>query len=339
HMDMLEGNLDRLWDELYRIETSMEDVEGVCGDAAFIGKKEEMWPFFGQRNYLSVIIFFSVLYGIAWAALRVVVLTWEFHYKLEDENVSLEFMVLNYAKENAHLKTTYKNLFDSINDSKQRDTTKGTSVNTKLEKQSLLGKTPSFSGIKLYSVTPLPKSKVIPKVVEMIALSKPVTSNLTPSTKESKVMKNDKVIALGMFRINTFKTSRVEIFVPNKPVKASVRTKPITTSQPHVITKKDNDKIEVVYAMCKQCLITANHDVCVLNYVNDMNAYADNHSANVSNVANLKKHKPKVKKPKKSGSKESLATPKPKKPRTCLKWSPTERTFNLKGKLIESSES
>ncbi|GJX22992.1 hypothetical protein Tco_0227437 [Tanacetum coccineum] len=34
---------------------------------------------------------------------------------LEDKNVSLEFQVKNYAKENAHLKTTYKNLFDSIN--------------------------------------------------------------------------------------------------------------------------------------------------------------------------------------------------------------------------------
>ncbi|GKC05268.1 hypothetical protein Tco_0996878 [Tanacetum coccineum] len=30
--------------------------------------------------------------------------------KLENENVELEFQVLNYAKENAHLKTTYKNL-------------------------------------------------------------------------------------------------------------------------------------------------------------------------------------------------------------------------------------
>nr|GEU67968.1 hypothetical protein [Tanacetum cinerariifolium] len=34
--------------------------------------------------------------------------------KLEDENMSLESQVLNYAKENVHLKTTYKNLFDSI---------------------------------------------------------------------------------------------------------------------------------------------------------------------------------------------------------------------------------
>ncbi|GKE98611.1 hypothetical protein Tco_0021962, partial [Tanacetum coccineum] len=34
--------------------------------------------------------------------------------KLENENVELEFQVQNYGKENAHLKTTYKNLFDFI---------------------------------------------------------------------------------------------------------------------------------------------------------------------------------------------------------------------------------
>ncbi|GKB04068.1 hypothetical protein Tco_0832211 [Tanacetum coccineum] len=100
-----------------------------------------------------------------------------------------------------------------------------------------------------------------------------------------------------------------------------------------------NDKFEVVCAMCKQCLITANHDICVLKFVNDMNSYADNQNANVSNAANQKKHKEKVKKPKKSGSKESLSIPKPKKPRTCLRWSPTRRTFDLKGKLIESINS
>nr|GEU71932.1 retrovirus-related Pol polyprotein from transposon TNT 1-94 [Tanacetum cinerariifolium] len=158
-----------------------------------------------------------------------------------------------------------------------------------------------------------------------------------------------KDVTKRMFKINPFKPSREEKSVPNKPIKASVRTKPITVSQPHVITNKDansnsnglsstgvdnttktrrprpksntkngkvpfvsksscsknkvaeveehprnllisknkkhissacnnvklairNDKSKVVCAMCKQCLITANHDVCVLNYVNDMNS-------------------------------------------------------------------
>ncbi|GJW00797.1 hypothetical protein Tco_1556048 [Tanacetum coccineum] len=136
--------------------------------------------------------------------------------KLEDENVSLVFQVLNYAKENSHLKTIYKNLFDSINmtwaqtkiitdslqdklndliyenaklraqlfdkGSEQKDTTKGTSAHTKFANQ-------STSRTKLYSMTPLLKIQFLPKVVETIDLSKPVTSNSVPTTEESKVMK------------------------------------------------------------------------------------------------------------------------------------------------------
>nr|GEX17802.1 hypothetical protein [Tanacetum cinerariifolium] len=65
-----------------------------------------------------------------------------------------------------------------------------------------------------------------------------LTSNSVFTPQESKVMKNDKVIAPGMFRINPFKTSIEEKHVPNT-VRASARTTPITVSQPPVITKKD----------------------------------------------------------------------------------------------------
>ncbi|GJT81693.1 hypothetical protein Tco_1056035 [Tanacetum coccineum] len=63
----------------------------------------------------------------------------------------------------------------------------GTSVNTKFSK-------PSTLGTKLYSVTPLPKLKVIPKVVEKNDLSKSVTSHL--NTKKI-IEKYTKFIALG----------------------------------------------------------------------------------------------------------------------------------------------
>nr|GEY35321.1 hypothetical protein [Tanacetum cinerariifolium] len=78
----------------------------------------------------------------------------------------------------------------------------------------------------------------LPKIDETRALSKPVTSNSVPTPQESKVMKNDNVIALGMFRINPFKPSRKEKYVTNK-VRESIRINSITFSQPHVITKKD----------------------------------------------------------------------------------------------------
>ncbi|GKE27145.1 hypothetical protein Tco_1442529, partial [Tanacetum coccineum] len=151
---------------------------------------------------------------------------------LENENVELEFQVLNYAKENAHLKTTYKNLFNSINVTRAQTKTITDSLQQQLHDMIY------ENGSKRYSVTHFPKSKGLPKIDETHALSKPVTSNSIPTPQESKVVKNDNVIALGMFRINPFKASREENFMPNKPIKASVRTQPITVSQPHVLTKK-----------------------------------------------------------------------------------------------------
>ncbi|GJW56273.1 retrovirus-related pol polyprotein from transposon TNT 1-94 [Tanacetum coccineum] len=104
--------------------------------------------------------------------------------KIEIENVELEFQV-----------------------SEQKDTTKGTSVNTQFCKQSILGKPPSSSRSKLYVVTHFPKSKGLPKIDETHAL------------------------------INPFEPSREEKSVLNK-VRANVRTNPITVSQHHVITEK-----------------------------------------------------------------------------------------------------
>nr|GFC01030.1 hypothetical protein [Tanacetum cinerariifolium] len=79
----------------------------------------------------------------------------------------------------------------------------------------------------------------LPKVGELHALSKPVTSNYVSTPQEPKVVKNDKVIAPGMFGINPDKTSREAKNVPNT-VRASNMTKPITISQQlPVFTKKD----------------------------------------------------------------------------------------------------
>ncbi|GKD91841.1 hypothetical protein Tco_1371678 [Tanacetum coccineum] len=153
-------------------------------------------------------------------------------HKLENENVELEFQVLNYAKENAHLKTIYKNLFDYIKVSEQKDTSKGVNISTK-------------------SRMPQPRSNT----------------------------KNDRAPS-------AFKSS----WIMNKEVGMII--------------------LKVVCAMCKQCLITANHDVCVLNYVNGMNSHGTKQKANVSNIENQQKQKPQVKKAKKV-SKASLAPSEP----------------------------
>nr|GEX89748.1 hypothetical protein [Tanacetum cinerariifolium] len=110
----------------------------------------------------------------------------------------------------------------------ENDNTQDTSKNTKFAKQPIV--------------------ENLPKVGKTNALSTPVTSNSVSLPQDPKSVKNDKVIALGMFRINPFKTSREEKHMPNT-VSASARTKPIIISQPHVITKKHvNSNLNGLYS-------------------------------------------------------------------------------------------
>nr|GFC46294.1 hypothetical protein [Tanacetum cinerariifolium] len=113
---------------------------------------------------------------------------------------------------NAKLRTQ---LFKKVSDAKEN--TQDSSKNTKFAKQ--------------------PIAEILPKIGETNALSKPVTSNSISKPQESKGVNNTKVIAPGMFRISPDKVSREAKKVPNT-VSASSRTKPITVSQPSVITKK-----------------------------------------------------------------------------------------------------
>nr|GEY82455.1 hypothetical protein [Tanacetum cinerariifolium] len=129
---------------------------------------------------------------------------------LENENVELEFQVLNYARENAHLKATYKNLFDSI--SMSRTQTQSLIASLQNELQSTI-----YINAKL-------KTQLFKKVSDQ----KDKTHDTSANTKFAK----QPIVE------NLPKTSREEKNVPNT-VKTSNRTKPITVLQPPVFTKKD----------------------------------------------------------------------------------------------------
>ncbi|GJR51466.1 retrovirus-related pol polyprotein from transposon TNT 1-94 [Tanacetum coccineum] len=132
------------------------------------------------------------------------------------------------------------------------------------------------------------------------------------------------------------KNQEVEVEEHPRNLLLSKNKKHMSSKCNHVKLAIRNAKSEIVCVMCKQCLVTANHDVCVLNYVNNMNSRADNQSANVSIRKNQKKHKANAKKSKELGSKGSLASSRPSKPRTCLRWIPTGRIFAMCGKLTAS---
>nr|GFB70513.1 hypothetical protein [Tanacetum cinerariifolium] len=137
-----------------------------------------------------------------------------------------------------------------------------------------------------------PNVKILPKIGEKNALSKPVTSNSVSTPQVSKV----------------------------------------------------------VCAVCKKCLNSVNHNVCLNDYVNGKKSRGRKHKANVSknetqtkNQPEIKKPKkkiqPEIKKPKKVGFIRKLATPKPRMPRFLLRWSPTGKMFDQDGKLVALSNS
>nr|GFC00507.1 hypothetical protein [Tanacetum cinerariifolium] len=140
--------------------------------------------------------------------------------KLENKNVELEIQVLNYARENAHLKATYKNLFDSISVSRAQTKTIIASLQNELQSN-------IYKNAKL-------RTQLFKKVSDQTDN----TQDLSANTKFAKQPIVENLPKIGMFRINPSKTSREEKQVPNT-VRASARRKPITVSQPNVITKKN----------------------------------------------------------------------------------------------------
>nr|GFC08842.1 hypothetical protein [Tanacetum cinerariifolium] len=167
-----------------------------------------------------------------------------------------------------------------------------------------------------------------------------------------------------MFRISPDKVPRKAKKVHNT-VSASARAKPINVSQPSVITEKvmnsdlnglsstgvdntktrrpqprSNTKNDRVPSASKSSR-TKNKEAEVEEHHRNLLLSKNNkhmkHKANVSKNETQKEYRPKVSKSKNVGTRESLATPKPKKPRFLLRWSPTGKMFDSVGKLVTPS--
>ncbi|GKB22071.1 retrovirus-related pol polyprotein from transposon TNT 1-94 [Tanacetum coccineum] len=149
--------------------------------------------------------------------------------------------------------------------------------------------------------------------------------------------KNDRVLSAS--QSSYIKNKEVEVEDHPRNLLLSKNKKHMSSECNNITLAIRNDKSKIVCVMRKQCLITANYDACVLTYVNGMNSRRKKQKANGSNIENQTKRKAQIWKPKNVRPKERLASPKPSKPRMHLRWSPTERRFDIKGKIIASSES
>nr|GFD23237.1 hypothetical protein [Tanacetum cinerariifolium] len=108
--------------------------------------------------------------------------------------------------------------------------------------------------------------------------------------------KNDRVPSAS--KSSRSKNKEVEVEEHHRKLLLSKNKKHMSSECNNVKLATQNVYSKFVCAMCKQCLISVNHDVCLLNYVNDMNSRGKKQKANVSIKEKQKKQKPKVKKPK-----------------------------------------
>nr|GFC58684.1 hypothetical protein [Tanacetum cinerariifolium] len=180
------------------------------------------------------------------------------------------------------------------------------------------------------------EAKKVPNTVSASSRTKPITVS-QPSVITKKGM-NSNSNGLSSIGLDNTKTRRPQPRsntkndrVPSASKSSQSKNKEVNLEEHHrnlLLSKKNkhsssacnNSKIDsqdviskVVCAMCKKCLNSVNHDVC-LNSVNGKMS---------------------------RGPRESLATPKPRKPRFFLRWSPTGKMFYQDGKLplVASSNS
>nr|GEV39409.1 Gag-Pol polyprotein [Tanacetum cinerariifolium] len=139
--------------------------------------------------------------------------------------------------------------------------------------------------------------------------------------------KNDRVPHVS--KSSCVKNNEVEVEEHHRNLLFFNNQKPVSSECNNIKLAIQNDKSEVICATCKNYLIITNHDAFVFNCVNGMKSRGKNHNANVSNIENQKKHKENVKKNKKLGSKENLASPRPSKPITRFRTKKVKKTINF----------
>nr|GEX30603.1 hypothetical protein [Tanacetum cinerariifolium] len=266
----------------------------------------------------------------------------------------------------AHQETVYRNLVDQVaqlrarvfeNTSESMKNASRTSVAPHVDKPKLSAVTPHSNKLQasiLSHSVPQPREFNIMKHRIVIA---PVMFKINPSQMPRENVSSNTVTASSIGLVHTSRTRR-------PPLKGNIRNARVLSTSKSSKVKKNvtvedhrrtlllsknqktmssecnniklairNDKFGIVCDTCKQCLVTANHDACLPSSVNALNSHANNLCSNVPLSANQKRHRTQVWKPKQVESKERLSC-KPRLPRLSLKWSPSGRIFDLKGKLV-----
>ncbi|GJR93469.1 retrovirus-related pol polyprotein from transposon TNT 1-94 [Tanacetum coccineum] len=222
--------------------------------------------------------------------------------EIETINIELDHRVSKLIAENEHLKQTYKQLYDSIKPARIRS--KEQSLKDDLRK--LKGKAlvhndvtkhpsdPEMLKIDVEPITPKLLNKktahsayikhtqeeatVLRDLVEHVKSKYPLDhsleSALKPSTSASGSQPSDKT-KKDKIRQTPSSTQKNKVEAHHRKVKSSLKNKDCVV-QPkgtaHVQHSKLNANSELKCVKCNSCMLSDNHNLCVLDFINNVNA-------------------------------------------------------------------
>ncbi|GJS41161.1 retrovirus-related pol polyprotein from transposon TNT 1-94 [Tanacetum coccineum] len=173
------------------------------------------------------------------------------------------------------------------------------------------------------------QAAILREVVEQGKSQNPLNNSLdsalavTPKNKDKRVRFTEPVTSLGNTNIKTdsslnLVSNKLVLLTEAHPriVKSSLKNKNCVVElkgTANVQQSKLNANSELICVKCNGCILSDNHDLCVLNFINDVNAHAK--SKSVKKISKRKVWKPTGKAFTKTG----------------YTWRPTGRTFTIVG--------
>nr|GEZ21714.1 retrovirus-related Pol polyprotein from transposon TNT 1-94 [Tanacetum cinerariifolium] len=244
--------------------------------------------------------------------------------------------------------------------SDQKDNTHDTSKNTKFAKQPIVDNSPKVGKTNALSKPVTSNSVSTPQESKNVNNDKVIAPGMF-RINPSKTSREEKQVPNIVYNTKTRRpqprcnTNHDRVPSASKSSRSKNKEAKVEEHHRNLLLSKNNKHIssvcnniqidsqdvisKVVCATCIKCLISVNYNKCLRNYVNGKNSRGKKQKAKVSFKENQMKYQPKVTKPKKVEHHKSLATPKPRKSRVLLRWSPTGKLFDNEGKIVDSSES
>ncbi|GJV15474.1 retrovirus-related pol polyprotein from transposon TNT 1-94 [Tanacetum coccineum] len=197
--------------------------------------------------------------------------------EIETINIELDHRVSNLIAENEHLKQTYKKLYDSIKPAQQGLTV--TALKDELRK--LKGKGLADNVVIKHTIDPEMLN------IDVEYLNPRLLNNSASGSQPSDNPKKDKI------QRTPSSTQKNKVEAHPRTVKSSLKNKN-NIVEPKGIANVQHSKLnanfELLCVKCNGCMLSDNHDLCVLDFINDVNAR--NKSKSVKKISKRKVWKP-----------------------------------------------